>query len=207
MFRNFMRRQFLVVSAAGILLAGGVVIAGHQQVSASMLAQTTTTTSTTQTSTTATRGQSGPLQHVLNQLVSQGTISKAQEATILTSWQQYLRQHPPLHHFGGLHRGGFGFQGLSVIASTLKLTPQQLMTDLHNGQTIAQIAQQQGVALSTVKAAAIDRVKARLDQAVQRGRITQAQENTFLANLNKRLDTLFTSQWPPASHGAASGWH
>ncbi len=208
MFWSFMRRQLLTVSVAGILLAGGIGIIAHQQVSASTLAQATTAmTSTTQTNTIASNRRLGPLQRVLNQLVSGGTISTTQEAAILNAWQQYLQKHPPMHRFGSSPRGGFGFQGLSVIASMLKLTPQQLRTDLYNGQTIAEIAQHQGVTLSTIKAGVINQVKARLDQAVQRGRITQAQENTFLANLSKRLDTLFMSQWPLARAGAMSGWH
>jgi hypothetical protein len=75
-----------------------------------------------------------------------------------------------------------------AIAETLKLSPTQLFEQLHAGNTLKDVAGAQGVEMRAVKDAA---VKARIEvqreavqQALQEGRITQAQADKLLERLD-----------------------
>ncbi len=88
----------------------------------------------------------------------------------------------------------FGFGGgknnwavYDAVAAALKLTPDQLFTRLHNGETIQQIAQAQGVNMTDVQnaaqAAGQQAMKDAINQAVKDGKITQDQANWLLQGL------------------------
>ena len=92
-----------------------------------------------------------------------------------------------------------GWKAFDAAAGALNLTPTQLFERLHGGETLPQIAQAQGVDLQTVQQAVKtvrqDAVTQRINQAVQSGRITQAQgdwlsqglKNDWLGGGLKRL--------------------
>jgi hypothetical protein len=88
-------------------------------------------------------------------------------------------------------RGLFG-----VAAAYLGLTPQALFAQLRAGKSLAQVAQAQGKAVDGLKQAILGAVKARLDTAVDAGRISAAQEQAFLTRLADRLDTLVNRTRP-----------
>jgi polyhydroxyalkanoate synthesis regulator phasin len=111
------------------------------------------------------------------------------------------RGHGP-HGPGG--RGGPGGPpDAAAIATYLGLTPAQLRTHLMAGKTLAQIAQAQGKSVSGLQDAIYASAKKRLDQAVANGRLTAAQEQTFLANLKSHLDDLVNRTGRPP-HGAGA---
>jgi uncharacterized protein YidB (DUF937 family) len=99
----------------------------------------------------------------------------------------------PLFGFGsrGPGLGFFGhfgpFHHLDAAASYLGLTEAQLRSNLDSGETLAQIAKDQGKSVDGLVSALVDGAKQRLDAAVKDGRITQAQENQILSDLKSRI--------------------
>jgi len=96
-----------------------------------------------------------------------------------------MRMMPGL--FGGQGRLGGGQQGWTVfdaVAKALGLTPTEFFEALHGGKTLADIAKDQNVDLSKVqdaqKAAGLDAAKKRIQQAVDAGKLTQAQADAML---------------------------
>ncbi len=96
---------------------------------------------------------------------------------------------------GGPRFGGHGFGGprlrdieLGAAASYLGLTDAQLLDQLRNGKSLAQVAKDKGKTTAGLEQAMTAQFKARLDKAVSAGRITQSQEQTILQRFQSRLD-------------------
>jgi hypothetical protein len=96
-------------------------------------------------------------------------------------------------------RGPAGRPGPTAIASYLGLTPAQLRQQLAAGKSLAQIAVAQGKTVTGLENAIYADVQAHLDQAVARGRLTKAQEQTLLTRLKSRLDDLVNHAFPKAA--------
>lgn len=87
-------------------------------------------------------------------------------------------------------RPGAGFErhgmaGLRVIikaaAETLNLTPQQLMTDVRNGQSLSSLAH--GMTEDQFRTAFLAHLKTDLDALVKQGKLTSAQETSMLQKM------------------------
>lgn len=79
-------------------------------------------------------------------------------------------------------------------AKAIGITPAELRTDLRNGQSIAEVAASKNVSLDSVKSQITTDVKAKLDAAVQNGRITQTQEDNALQKLAAKLDEILNKK-------------
>jgi hypothetical protein len=97
-------------------------------------------------------------------------------------------------------RGPAGPSGPAAIASYLGLSPAQLRRQLAAGNSLAQIAVAQGKTVTGLENAIYADVQAHLDQAVARGRLTKAQEQTLLTRLKSRLDELVNHASPRSVH-------
>jgi polyhydroxyalkanoate synthesis regulator phasin len=101
-------------------------------------------------------------------------------------------------------RGPFGFgagivqQGLNTAATAIGITPQQLRTELQQGQgqSLAQVAQAHGKTGADVATALKNEANKRIDDAVTSGRLTADQANTMKANIDQRIDTLVNQVVP-----------
>jgi len=98
-------------------------------------------------------------------------------------------------------RMGFGLD-LQKAAEALGMTQADLQTELQSGKTLAQVAQEKGVATQTLVDALLVQPKADLAQQVASGRITQAQADQELQELTNRIQTLINSGQP----GRTGGW-
>ena len=90
---------------------------------------------------------------------------------------------------------GFGmphpfFHGLDAAASYLGLTEQQLESRLESGKTLAQIAKAENKSVDGLKTAMVKDAKAKLDAAVKAGKLTKADEQKVLNELEQRIDDL-----------------
>ncbi len=90
------------------------------------------------------------------------------------------------------HGGGFGFgpnseAALEAAADALGMTADELSTQLWGGKTLAELADEAGVDLQDVRdaveAAQVEAVRAAIQQAVEDGRLTQAQADWLLQGL------------------------
>ncbi len=84
-----------------------------------------------------------------------------------------------------------GWKVFDGAAGALGLTPEELFTELHGGTSLAEIAEAQGVKLETVQqaitAARDDARQAAIQQAVEDGKLTQAQADWLLQGLKLGL--------------------
>ncbi|MGB8646211.1 MAG: hypothetical protein WCF84_13315 [Anaerolineae bacterium] len=76
-----------------------------------------------------------------------------------------------------------GLDEIEAIAKVLNLKPADLLTQIHSGKTVADLAKTQNVSETTVKQAFIDAAKTRIAREVQDGLLTQAQADAQTANL------------------------
>ncbi len=92
---------------------------------------------------------------------------------------------------------GFGIfqQGLEAAAQAIGITPQQLMSELP-GNSLATVATNHGKQPADVATALKSAADARIDQAVQNGRLTSDQGNTQKTNIDNRIDQLMNQTIP-----------
>ena len=91
---------------------------------------------------------------------------------------------------GGGHRIHHHFGGLEAAASYLGITEAALRTSLSDGSTLAEIAKEKGKSVDGLKAALVAAAKADLAEAVEDGRLTEAQQAKIAADLPERIDAL-----------------
>jgi ribosomal protein S20 len=91
--------------------------------------------------------------------------------------------------------GGHGPK-LEAAARALNLSEDDLRAQLRDGETIAQVAQAQGVDVQTVIDAMVAEATARIDQAVQEGDLTAEEANERKANLQERITRLVNEGKP-----------
>lgn len=188
-----MRTKLATVALAGTLgltgLAGATLLSPSLSYAASGV-------------TTAVTDRATSIAGALQGLVSNGTISQAQADKVASTLAAAEPEHGP-GGFGG-HRGG-GRLDLATAATTLKLTEAQLRTQLDAGTTLAQVADAQGIAQSTLVDALVSAAKARLADAVAAGRITQAQADARSATLPADVTEQLTKVCAPGGGGGRHG--
>jgi len=121
--------------------------------------------------------------------------------------------------FGGFGGPGFGhghfghFADLDAAATYLGLTEAVLRAELEDGKTLAEIAKAEGKSVSGLVRALVKEAKARIDEAVADGRLTQAQADELEAGLEQRITDLVNGELHdpgPGFHhgfGPGSGFH
>ena len=97
------------------------------------------------------------------------------------------------HGFGAPHPF---FHGLDAAASYLGLTEDELHSRLESGKTLAEVAKAQGKSVDGLKAALVKEAKAKLDAAVKAGRLSSAEEQHILADLQQHVDDLVNGTLP-----------
>ncbi len=129
----------------------------------------------------------------LAEQVKSGAITQQQADSLLS------RMTTPLLNFGrgrgfgpGKMGGSFGNmmgpngahqQVFAAIAQKLGMTTDELTKALQSGQTITQLAQSKGVALTDLQKVATAAMKVELDALVKQGTLTQQQEDQMLSQM------------------------
>lgn len=98
--------------------------------------------------------------------------------------------HGPPRHM--LLRGG-----LEAASSYLGLTPAELREALRDGQTLAEIATEEGKTVDGLKQAMVADATEHLNAAVADGRLTEQQKQRILEELPDRIDALVHGELPP----------
>ncbi len=107
---------------------------------------------------------------------------------------------------GMMWGGGPDGMPLSIVAETLGLETDDLLAQLRDGKTVAEIAEAQGVALADVIDAVVAARADQLAAAVEDGTLTQAQADAMQALLRANLEAHFTQGMPgPFGRGMAFG--
>jgi hypothetical protein len=108
-------------------------------------------------------------------------------------------------HVAGVNSARGGPPGAAAIATYLGLTSDQIMADLKNGQTLAQIATAQGKAVTGLEDAIVADAKTHLDAAVAAGNLTATQESDMLAQLQSHVADIVNATGPPAGGKGGPG--
>lgn len=151
------------------------------------------------------------LRETLQGLVDNGTITQAQADAVIQTLTDARKTWAD--HAGDKKRGSFDwnagrdhaggpaamFRGMKEIYDAIGLDPSEIFEHLRDGKTIAQIAEDHGVARQTLVDAVIDPLTERLDAAVADGRMTREQADQLLARTTEGLTKAIDGQMP-------SGW-
>jgi polyhydroxyalkanoate synthesis regulator phasin len=157
------RKKLIIATAAGVLTLGGVAVA------VPVLADTDGETSVVDR-----------IKSALSGLVDDGSLTQEQADEVATTLSDAGLGH-------GGHHGGDRI-GLETAADALGLTEEELRTALEpDGTSLADVAQAQGVDVDTLVDALVQAQQDRIAQAVEDGRLTQAEADERLADLEARV--------------------
>ncbi|SMC04121.1 hypothetical protein SAMN00768000_1475 [Sulfobacillus thermosulfidooxidans DSM 9293] len=143
----------------------------------------------------------------INQAVSAGKMSQTQASRIethLSTWIDQIVTHPGFMHGPWSHkRHHFGLMGhvLPTVAKDLNISPSTLKADLKAGDSLATIAQDHGSSATALENTLLADAKARINQAVSAGKMTQTQATKIEAHLSTWIDQMVTHTGMPM-HGA-----
>jgi hypothetical protein len=128
----------------------------------------------------------GALGARLDEAVKEGRLTEEQA----TELKERLKDGTlPLFGGGGHH--GHGLHGpelLGAAATFLGVTEAELRTQLEAGKSLADVAAAEGKSVAGLKAALVDSVEEKLGEAVEAGRLTDAQRDEALDRFKERLD-------------------
>jgi hypothetical protein len=103
---------------------------------------------------------------------------------------------PALGPHGEGGKGGPGKLMSATLATTLKLTQEELKTQLHSGKSLADVAKAQSVDIADVKSVLTSDFTAHLAEEVTSGEHTQAEADAKLAEFKTNLDTMVNRVGP-----------
>jgi hypothetical protein len=108
---------------------------------------------------------------------------------------------------GGPGHGHFGhFGDLDAAASYLGMTEAALRTELAEGQTLAEVAEAQDKSVDGLVDALVAAAKEDLQQAVEDGRLTDAQRDDIVATLGERITAKVNGERGPGRVGPGFGF-
>jgi len=137
----------------------------------------------------------------LQDLVDNGTISQDQLDSIVEQFEANRAEGEG--PFGG-RRGPRGFGGGSeVVTSLLGIEQDALREALMDGQTLAEVAEANGVAVDTLVDELVAEKNARLDEKVAEGAITAEEADERRAGIEERVTARVNGERP---EGAGEGF-
>jgi hypothetical protein len=139
--------------------------------------------------------------------VASGRLTQSQADRILAGLEQHVTARvdstgPP----AGPHGHGGPRGGLDAAAAYLGITESDLMSALRSGKTLGQVADATaGKSKAGLVAALVADEKSHLSQAVEDGRLTQAQADQASATIEARVTDLVNGKLPARPDGPPPG--
>jgi hypothetical protein len=200
------RTKLVTIAAGGALALGGAAIAG------TALAATGDTSPTPAPSRPAysapapaqdEAARAERIKQALAGLVADKTLTQAQAdkvaSTLAASGIGHGRGRPP--GMGPAMRGG-----LAAAAKALGMSETDLLTALRSGKSLAAVAKEKGVVVQKVVDALVAQAKQRIADAVKNGRLTQAQADQRLADLEQQVTDRVNATGDGPWGGSHGGW-
>ena len=163
-------RRLAVAGIAALTVLGGVAIGATVGTPDLATAQEDTTEPSQSTEPAEDeRAEHVGLDEILADLVEQGTLTQEQADAVeeaITS-----RMGPGIGRFGHRHHG-FGM-ALDAAAGAIGIETEELRSALMDGQTLAEVAEANGVEREAVVDALVTEAQTRIDQALEDGRIDE----------------------------------
>jgi len=86
--------------------------------------------------------------------------------------------------------------GLEAMAEAIGIDVEDLRTALQDGQTPAEVAEENGVSRDDLAAAIVDDINAHLDQAVEDGRLTEDEADERRADVEDHANSIVDGERP-----------
>jgi uncharacterized protein (DUF433 family) len=148
----------------------------------------------------------------LDELVADGKMTQERADAILERISEHIGDMLAGEHRMGPRQGGprhggrgammrVGQEMLKVVAQTLGMEVDDLMAELRDGKTIADVAAEQGVSLDDIEAAILASIEAKLDQLVSDGKLTQEQADQILERVAEHIGDMLTKPLPHPGRG------
>ncbi len=174
-----MRRAIAAIATAAIVLGGfsvALVVRAPDVASA-------------QESVDAEPAVPATIEEILGDLVEEGVITEEQSTEIASA----LRER--LDAFRG-HHPGFGRGArLEVVAEVIGVEIADLADALRDGQTIAEVAESNGSSAQAVIDALVAEMNAKVDQAVEDGKLTSEQAEEIRTNAPERIESVVNGEF------------
>lgn len=180
-------RKTIAAVTTFIVVGGGAVAGAALMSPATAVAQEDDTEQTQEVSPPET------LQDILDGLVADGVITQAQADAVAEA----LSQRVP---FGFGHHHGAGHH-LETVAEAIGIPIDDLTTALQDGQTIAEVAEANGVDPDDVVAALVADHDERIAQAVEDGDLTEEEAAEKTAQAAERAEALVNGEMPAKGFG------
>lgn len=179
-----MRTKLATVAAVGALAVGGAALLAPSMASAQPADG---------------QGRFGVLASVLQDLVADGTLDRAQAEKVADRLEGAM---PLAGHMGGR---GLGLGGPTAVAEVLGISVQELHEAHMDGDTLADIAQEKGVSRDQLVDRLVAAAEARLDEAVADERLTAEQAQERKATLEDRISRMVDREPTGRGHGPGRG--
>lgn len=145
---------------------------------------------------------------MVDEAVAEGRLTDEQANRI----RDRIESGEGLFPFGGFGKGfalgrGIGHLGASVndVADFLGMSVDELRAAMADGQSLAQVADSQGVGADKLKEYLVGQVEESVAQAVKDGRITQTQADEILANAPDRIEQMINQEGSLCPWGGGRG--
>jgi len=127
---------------------------------------------------------------MIDEAVAEGKITEEQAAKLKDRIEEYgPLSHP--HQGKGGHRACLGARFIvSAAATVLGMQEADLVERLKSGQSLAAVAESQGMGLEEFKAALLEQVKTQLQAKVDEGVLTQERADKIFAGIEENIDRI-----------------
>lgn len=172
-----MRKTIAVLATLTIVLGGFAT---------ALIVQTPSVATAQETDTSESPASTG-IEEILSDLVEEDVISEGQADQILAALQQRLGE------FRMGHRG-FGGSHLATAAEIIGIDIDTLREALRDGQTLAEVAEANGVSTQALIDGLVVEMNANLDEAIEDGKLTGEQAEEIRANAAERIESMVNGE-------------
>lgn len=178
-----MKKLITIITVITALGAGAFALNAVLPAGATNSTVTQTASGGATDSSSSCTGPRATFKNVLDGLRQDGTITQDQEDKIIQAFKDAAANG---EHLGGRHpRARQVLKGMvETAAGTIGISPSDLVTELKNGKSVADVANEHNVDPSSVVQAIVDAGNARVDQAVANGKLTQEQGDKIKSHLS-----------------------
>ncbi len=174
-------RKIATALAAAAIVVGGAAAGSFISNPAVAVAQEAQTDDTTEDSRFTT------LEEILGGLVTEGVITQDQADAVAEAISERAPRGFRGHRHGGHH--------LETVAEVLGMEPAELRDALQEGDTIADVATDNGVDVQDVIDAIVADHQERIDQAVADGNLTEEEAAEKLAEAAERAEAMVNGEF------------
>ena len=127
----------------------------------------------------------------LDEAVTAGRLTQEQADTLKERGFDFAPQFGP--GFGERGPRG-GVQVMDAAATVLGMSVDDLMTELKDGKSLADVAEAKGISVEKLTADLLGQVKVQLDGLVGEGKLTQEQADSIYAQTESNIDQIVSGQ-------------